>query len=296
MKKQSLRRSSRSIPPIPVRRQFDHVVPTVIHDPEEKMTALGRFTHRVFRNPRKYMSWVLWIAVVAVVAVVGWNLTTSEHSRTSEVWSKLDNAKKAEDRIAVAKQYPKSPASTWALLQAATEYYNLGLSDLPNNRDIAVNYFKKAFDLFDQAQREAPKDSFQARAAALGKGRALEARYKLPEAIEQYELVAETWPRSAEASEALDFAAALRQPEAAAFYKELYAYAPSKVTLPPFGTQKIEAPPAGSSDSTTKSGSASKRNPFLEMPLELSPPNVDELPANVFATKPAAPRKESPPK
>jgi tetratricopeptide (TPR) repeat protein len=296
MKKQSLRRSSDSTPSIPVRHQFDHVVPTVIHDPEEKMNALGRLTHRVVRNPGKYARWPLGIALVALVAVVGWNLTTGGHSRTSEVWLKLDDAKKADDRVEIARLYPNSPASTWALLQAATEYYNLGLADLPNNRDVAGSHFKKALGLFDQAQREAPKDSFQARAAALGKARALESSYKLPGAIEQYELVAKTWPASPEAKEARDLAAALQRPEAAAFYKELYEYAPTKVTLPAFGTEKFAPPPAGSSAATSKSGATSKPSAFAEMPLELAPPTIDELPANVFATKPAVPRQESTPK
>ena len=44
MKKQSRRARATSAPPIPVRHQFDHVVPTVIHHPEEKMTALARLS------------------------------------------------------------------------------------------------------------------------------------------------------------------------------------------------------------------------------------------------------------
>ena len=98
------------------------------------------------------------------------NFTSGRQSRNSEAWTKLEAAKKAEQRVEVAKEYPKSPVSTWALLQAATEYHNLALADLPNNRDVALPLFKKALDLFDQVAREAPKDSFQARAAALGQG------------------------------------------------------------------------------------------------------------------------------
>jgi tetratricopeptide (TPR) repeat protein len=296
MKKQSLRRSSGSTPPIPVRHQLDHVVPTVIHHPEEKMTALGRLTHHVLQDPRKYSTWALVIAVVVLAAVAGWNFTTGARSRTSEVWSKLDTATKAEDRVAIAKLYPNSPASTWALLKAATEYYNLALSDLPHNRDVAVPYFTKAYNLFDQVEREAPKDSYQARIAALGKGRSLEASYEISKAIQQYELVAKNWPGSVEANQALQFATALQRPEAAAFYKELYAYSPTRVTLPPFGSEMLNSRSPGSSSPTAIPGSASKKGLLPEMPLELSPPTLDELPADVFARKPASSQPKPAPK
>ncbi len=293
MKKQSPRRSSSPTPPIVVRHQLDHVVPTVIHHPEEKMTALGRLTHHVLQDPRKYSTWALTAAIGILAAVVIWNVTTGRRSRTSEVWSKLDNAKKAEDRVEIAKLYPNSPASTWALLQAATEYYNLALSDLPNNHDVALPYFSKAVDLFDQVAREAPKDSFQARAAALGKARALESRYDLRKAIEQYALVAETWPGSAEAEQAKQRAAALKKPDAAAFYKDLYAYVPTKVTLPSLGTESFTSP-LSSPGAAAKPGSLPKSGLLPEMQLELSPPNVEELPDDVFATKPAGAAENRP--
>ena len=66
MKKQSLRRRSGSATPIPVRHQFDHEVPTVIHHPEEKMTALARLTHRVIMEPGKYATWGLGILAVVL--------------------------------------------------------------------------------------------------------------------------------------------------------------------------------------------------------------------------------------
>ena len=109
---------------------------------------------------------------------------------------------------------------------------------------MALSTSKKALDLFDQVIREAPHDSPQARVAALGKARVLEMRNELPKAIEQYELVAKEWPDSPEADEARRYAEALKDPQAAAFYKELYAYSPTKVTLPPGGTGDV--PDSGS--------------------------------------------------
>ena len=143
----------------------------------------------------------------------------------------MESVKSPADRVQLAEEFPGSAAATWARLQAATEYYNQGFADLPNNRDVALPNLQKAVANFDEVTKEAPKDSPQARAAALGKARALEARNELPKAIEQYELVVKTWPESAEAAEAKKLAAALKRPEAVAFYKELYAYSPTKVTL-----------------------------------------------------------------
>ena len=44
MKKQMPPARPKVAPPIPVRHQLEHEVPTVIHHPEENMTALGRLT------------------------------------------------------------------------------------------------------------------------------------------------------------------------------------------------------------------------------------------------------------
>ena len=245
MKKQPTRARSSSTQSLPVRHQFDHAVPTVIHRPEEKMTALGRLTHHVLQDPRKYSTWALTLLLGVLAVIVIWNLSSGGRTQSSAAWSKLEMAKKAEQRVDVAKEYPNSPVSMWALLQAATEFYNTALADLPNNRDVALPLFKKAIDLFDQVAAEAPKDSFQARAAVLGKARSLEARNELSKAIEQYELVAKNWPGTPEAAQAKQLAESLQKPEAAAFYKELYAYSPSKVQLPPLSTEELKLPQPG---------------------------------------------------
>jgi hypothetical protein len=242
MKKQSARARAQATPP--VRHQLDHAVPTVIHDPEEGMTTLGRWVHHALQEPRRYLVWPAAIVGGLILAAIVWNLATGRTSGESEVWSKLDTAKTTAERVEVAKANPKSPAATWALLQAATEYFNQALADLPNNRDVALPTSRKALDLFEQVSREAPHNSPQAPVAALGKARVLEMRNELSQAIEQYELVAndKDWAGTPEAAEARRYAEALKDPQAATFYKELYAYSPTKLTLPPFGSQTLPPP------------------------------------------------------
>jgi hypothetical protein len=261
---------------VPARHQFEHQVPTVIHGPEENMMVLARWTHRAMKDPVKF-----WGAIAAIVAgllalVVLSNVVWTGSSANTEVWTKMESVKSPADRVQLAEEYPGSAAATWARLQAATEYYNQGFADLPNNRDVALPNLQKAVANFDEVTKEAPKDSPQARAAAFGKARALEARNELPKAIEQYDLVVKTWPESAEAAEAKKLAAALKQPEAVAFYKELYAYSPTRVTLPPLSTQDFNMPlmPApGFAKPGTLPAEASPAGLLPSIPLPPPPPS-----------------------
>jgi hypothetical protein len=305
MKKQSLRSRSRSgsgsTPPIPaVRHQFDHEVPTVIHHPEEKMTALARLTRRIIMEPGKYATWALGILLAVVAIVVASNWTSSSRTKTSELWTKLYSETKPDTLAETARRYPGTEASQWALLHAANEYYATAMADLPNNRDEAVKNVKRALELYDQIVKEAPKDSFQARAALLGKARCLEARNELAAAIEQYELVAKNWPGSPEALGATQLAEALKKPEAAAFYKELFTYSPPKVTLPPLGNEKLNFP--GSSRGT-RPPSAATSGTVPGQPVEATLPDLNEikptpgtgqLPLDVFTPEKKAETKTPP--
>ncbi|HZW31725.1 MAG TPA: hypothetical protein VFF52_13515 [Isosphaeraceae bacterium] len=278
MKKPSPR--SRQSASYRTRHQLDHVVPTVIHDPEEKMTALGRFTHHAMQQPRKYLRWPIALVAGLFLAVVVWKLATGGSSTTSDVWARLETAKTPGERLDLAKEYPTAPAAPWALLQAGTEFYNQALADLPHNRDVALPTAKKALDAFDQVERTAPHDSVPARVAALGKARTLELRNELAKAIEQYEHVVQNWPGTAEAEQAKQYAEALRDPQAAAFYKELYAYSPTKVTLPPMGSETIPPPTPGSpSPDPATNPSATTATPAVpDIPaIEVTPPSVREV-------------------
>ena len=264
----------------------------------------ARLAHRIIKHPEKYAIWVLGVVTVVLAFVVFTNWTSSSGTKNSEVWAKLYAETKPEDLAETAKRYPGTVASEWVLLHAANEYYALGMADLPNNRDVAVSNINRALGLYEQVEKEAPHDSFQARGAALGTARCLEARNELARAIEQYEKIAATWPDSPEATKAREFADALKKPEAVAFYKELFTYNPPKVTLPPLGDERLNFP----GGSSTRPGVTSPSSTVPGMPVEVTPPDITEirpapapgtgkLPDDVFVpTKKPEPKKTTPPK
>ena len=66
--------------------------------------------------------------------------------------------------------------------------------------------------------------------------------------------------------------AQLKKPDAAAFYKELYAYSPPKVTLPAMGNEKLDFP----GRSRTSPG-LNDSPPRIPGPVELTPPDISEI-------------------
>ncbi len=295
MKKQSSRAKARSVPP--VRHQLEHAVPTVIHNPEENMTALGRVASHAIKEPRRYLGWPAVAAGVTLLVVIVWRLTSGGSSVDSTAWSRLELAMTPTDRLAVAKADPGSPAAHWALLQVASKYCDDAMLDLPNNQDVSRQTSRKALDLYDQIIREAPHDSSPARLAALGRARVLEMRNDLPDAIKQYEKVAKDWPDSPEAAEAKRYAEALKDPQAANFYKELYAFRPTTVTLPPEGTTTQTFPSTGVNPDKVVSPPSLAPTPGKsvltpDMPI----PGVREVvvPSSTFPVKPETPETKTP--
>ncbi len=78
------------------------------------------------------------------------------------------------------------------------------------------------------------------------------------------------WPESPEAEEAKRFVEALQDPQATAFYKELYAFSPTKMTLPPLGTESLPSSLLGPSSPGTNSGSTTTA-PFGPLKPEANP-------------------------
>ena len=153
------------------------------------------------------------------------------------------------------------------MFQAATEYFNQAMADLPNNRDVALQTSKKALDLFDQVIREAPHDSPLARPRhSAGRG-SWRCATTCPRRSNNTSCVAKEWPDSPEAAEAKRYAEALKDPQAVAFYKELYDYSPTAVTLPPEGTATF--PPSGLGSSL--SGGLLNPDPASKTPSDKPP-------------------------
>ncbi len=195
------------------------------HESVEDMTILARWLYRGLEQGPLFWVFLGGAAVVLTgISVVVSSLMASK-SVTGQAWIDLVPAKTAEEQLKIADAHPKTPVADWVKLQAAYEEYRSGLDDLtsPGKRESAGPRLKRALDLFQQVAKDAPKDSPQARGAALAAARVLEARNELPEAIKQYRQVAETWKDSPEARQALGLAKSLEDPENIQFYKELYA-------------------------------------------------------------------------
>jgi hypothetical protein len=267
------------------RHQLDHVVPTVMHHPEEEMPVLARWVKHAMENPTRFWG-TIGTAVLALlgISILG-SMMSGRRAASDQAWTKLETVKTAAERVEIAKDFPDSPAGRWALLQAATEYYNQGFADLPANRDVALPTLKKSLDLFSKVAASAPADSAQARAATLGAARTLEARNELDKAIKQYEEIAskKAWAGTEEARTAERLATLLKRPEAAAFYNELYTYKRVETTLPPGGIGNLNLlPPSIQSPLGTS----------LDMLTVPPPPGAEPksdltLPADVFAPLPA---------
>ena len=287
----------------PVQHQFEHEVPTVIHDPEADMTALGRWFHHAYQDPAKFWGWCALIVIGLLGGVTLSSYLSSTKSASSDLWSRLDEVKKPAEKVELVKEFPNSPAATWAILQAATEFYKEGIDDLPANRDAALPTLKKALDLFEQVSKEAPKDSPQARYAVLGKARTLEARNELPKAIEQYNQVTKDWPGTPEAKQAESLAKRLQSPAAVEFYKDLYAYTPPKATLPAMnsGSPLGDIPgldltsPIGGAGSAPALPSGAGSFPFLPPPpATTKPADMPTADTKVKAEAPAAKPADAP--
>lgn len=284
-----------------------HELPTVIHNPEVDMNQLRRWLYHAQENPVKFWGLIGAITVVCLLLSVLASGVSFGTAATNEGWTKLDGAQSAADRVDVAKEFPNTPVERWALLQAASEYYNDGFRDLPNNKDTALPNFSKAVDMFRSVlEKEPDPNSVQARFATLGVARALEARGELEKAIKEYEkITANTaWAGTEEATFAAQEIKVLKTPEALAFYDTLYKFKPPTVDLPPGGGQSfdfLKSPITPAPDSSAKvpgatspfptlppmkegAGSTAKEpNPLIVPPPPPSPSKPGSLPKNVFA-------------
>lgn len=261
----------------PSKRHAEHPSTTVIHHYEERQTILFRWFNRALEKGTKFWALVGAAVVVGLVLVVLLNGVFVGDSKSSQAWEELSQARSSEQQVKIAEEYPLTPAARWARLQAATMVYNQGFDLLVTNRSEAEPLFKRAYKLFSEAYDEAAKtDPAVARLAALGMARTLEASNDINPAIEQYDLVAKTWPNTEEGKQASQLAKKLRQKDVAQFYAWLANYKPAEVTLPPRGSSTTELPnPLGPLPEPTAGASTTS-------PPGSAPPGSTALPSNLF--------------
>ena len=117
-------------------------------------------------NPTLFWSLVAALVIVVTGLAFVSNGVSLGRTASDAAWLKIEAAKTPSERIEIAREFPKTQAEQWALLQAASEFYNQGFMDLPANRDPAMTALKKGgSSLFDEVALEAPENSPQAPAA-----------------------------------------------------------------------------------------------------------------------------------
>src|SRR6516164_3565174 len=83
----------RDEPRSPARHKLEHVVPTVIHDPEEKMPVLARWLRHAMENQTRFWSLIALLAVVITgLAIVSKGLSLGGSS-SDAAWLKIEKAK-----------------------------------------------------------------------------------------------------------------------------------------------------------------------------------------------------------
>jgi hypothetical protein len=262
---------------------------TVIHHYEEDETLLARWLRRGLEKGPKF--WVFvggCVAALIALTVLVSGLMMGK-SEASQAWRELLEARTSDQQVKVADTYPKTEASRWALLEAASAVYNDGFNLQSTNRDASAPLLKKAYSLYEQVYQESVKiDEPVARRAAFGKARTLEASNDLSGAIAQYQSIAKTWPDTPEAKRAAALAKALQNSKNADFYTWLASYKPAEMTLPPLGKGTFDFPPQyppAAADAMPGVGVGSV--PTSELPTNVFEPPLTPTPEGAAEPTPA---------
>ena len=271
--------------------EYDHAEPTVIHHPEEDLTALARWLrHAMERGAQFWVLVGLAVLVLGAVAFISSGLVAGSSS-DSEAWSELTTAKTVEDHLKIAEAHPGTPVSGWAKLQAAKEEFDTGVNDLtaPGRKELAGPRLAKALKLFQEVAKEA-KNTSQAVGGLFGAARTLEARNELDEAIAEYKKVVEKFPDTPSARQSRAMIKALGEPANRLFYKELYTYAP-KPTLSSTPPPESQLPGSGGIGGP---GSIFTPPTDFRLPTSPSTPSNNAAPAGLDAPPPTSPTTPPP--
>ena len=261
------------------------------------MTILARWVHRGMEQGPKF-----WYLLGGVVVVVVLDHDARQRPGAGAVVGRqgVERAERGARRPARRSRSPtpiraaRSPASPGSRRPPNTSSPPRATSR-PTARPPARSS-RRRWSSSSKVDKEAPKDSPEALAAAFGVARTLEARNELPEAIEavQGRRLRLARHRRGQAGQAL--AERLRDPEVVAFYKELYTYKAPAASLPPglsglpadhprLNGPAIAAPalmgPSGSDllkDLTARPSPAPARGPG---PLDIAPPRPTPSPSPV---------------
>src|SRR5262249_33543615 len=100
----------RDEPRLRSRHQLDHAVPTVIHDPDQKLRVLARWLRHAMENPTRFWSLVAGLVVVVTGLAIFSSGLSLGRSVSDAAWIEVEKAKTPSQRVQIAHEYPKTQA------------------------------------------------------------------------------------------------------------------------------------------------------------------------------------------
>lgn len=223
-------------------KQFEHAEPTVIHHYEDDQTVLERWVWIALDKGRAFWLKIAGgVIIVALAALLLARLRAGDPT-VAESWKELMLATSPDEQRKVVDEFPDTKAALWTKLRMAEEQVNRAFIQMPASRDEALPLLKRASDLFVEVQEDSRDDPTLQMLATFGHARALEARNDLKRARDEYSKVAETWPDTVQGKKAAELVKLLDDPDTIAFYKQLYEFKPTEMTLDPAGRGTFNLP------------------------------------------------------
>jgi hypothetical protein len=223
-------------------KQFEHAEPTVIHHYEDDQTVLERWMWLALDKGRAFWLKIAGgVILVALAALLLGRLRAGDPA-VAESWKEVLLATSADEQRKIVDEFPDTKAALWTKLRLAEEQVNRAFIQMPASRDEALPLLKRASDLFVEVQEDSHDDPTLQMLATYGHARALEARNDLKRARDEYAKVAETWPDTEQGKKSAELVKILDDPDTIAFYKQLYEFKPTEMTLDPAGRGTFNLP------------------------------------------------------
>ena len=210
--------------------------------------------NRLIERVKPYSTLAVLLAILVLVSILGWRWWNHQSStEAAQAWDDLFGAMDSGNPSLVsqvAESRPDSRVGQWSAVVAAEMYLNKGCQELFRDKLNAGQDLRKAVTEFSAVLSTSRTPAIRQR-ATFGLAKACEALTGTPQsqgdlekAIENYQLVASTWPDGPYAKEAALRAEDLQRHDMREFYDKFAKYEPKPTFSEKSAAGNKEGPPA----------------------------------------------------